>query len=60
MPDIKLKCTDCGQAFLFTEKEQAFYEQKGFRTQPKRCADCRKRRDEKQRQHRREKNGGSW
>ena len=60
MPDIKLKCTDCGPPFLFTEREQAFYAKKGFNTQPKRCEDCRKKRDEKLRRTRQEKSGGSW
>jgi len=60
MQDIKLVCTDCKKTFLFTEKEQTFYEKKGFKTQPKRCAECRRRRDEKQRLRRNEKNGQSW
>lgn len=39
--DITLTCTDCGKEFIFTAGEQAFYAEKGFTNQPKRCAPCR-------------------
>ena len=42
MPDKILTCKDCGAEFTFSEGEQAFYEEKGFTNEPKRCADCRK------------------
>lgn len=44
--DIKIKCQDCGEEFTFTEKDQAFYQEKGF-PNPKRCYFCRKARKEK-------------
>ncbi len=40
MPDKTIKCVDCGNEFVFTEGEQAFYEEKGFH-EPKRCKECR-------------------
>ena len=30
MADIELTCKDCGSTFVFTEGEQAFYQEKGF------------------------------
>jgi DNA-directed RNA polymerase subunit RPC12/RpoP len=42
MPDINLKCKDCGADFVFTEGEQAFYKEKGFENQPTRCPECRR------------------
>jgi len=41
MADKKMKCKDCGAAFLFTENEQAFYKEKGFENEPQRCPSCR-------------------
>jgi CxxC-x17-CxxC domain-containing protein len=38
--DTTLTCRDCGQAFIFTSGEQAFYASRGF-SEPSRCADCR-------------------
>ena len=35
-----IKCQDCGQEFIFTVKEQKFYDEKGF-PPPKRCKFCR-------------------
>jgi len=40
MADQVITCTDCGQEFVFTESEQAFYADRGFTT-PRRCAACR-------------------
>jgi CxxC-x17-CxxC domain-containing protein len=37
-----LVCTACGQTFVFTAQEQAFYREKGFQHTPKRCRDCRR------------------
>lgn len=42
MPDKKIVCVDCSQEFVFTESEQAFYREKGFDNEPKRCPDCRR------------------
>lgn len=40
MNDIKIKCQDCEKDFIFTEKDQIFYNEKGFYP-PKRCKTCR-------------------
>ena len=42
MPDKTLKCKDCGADFVFTEGEQAFYNEKGLQNEPQRCVPCRK------------------
>lgn len=39
--DKTLTCRDCGQAFIFTQGEQAFYERKGYVHIPGRCPTCR-------------------
>ena len=39
--DETIKCVDCGQEFVFTAGEQAFYASKGFTNKPKRCKACR-------------------
>lgn len=39
--DITLTCSDCGSEFVFTAGEQAFYAEKGFTNQPRRCKNCR-------------------
>ena len=36
-----MTCVDCGQEFVFTSGEQAFYAQRGFTEAPKRCTSCR-------------------
>ena len=41
MSSQTIQCKDCQQNFEFTEKEQKFYQKKGFVT-PKRCKACRK------------------
>ena len=40
MADKTLTCSDCGMEFEFTEREQAFYAEKGF-SEPRRCGSCR-------------------
>jgi len=45
--DKTIKCCDCGNDFVLTEGEQAFFVQKGF-TEPKRCKDCRKKKKAQQ------------
>lgn len=42
MADKTLVCKDCGAEFVFTEGEQAFYVEKVFTNEPKRCPECRK------------------
>jgi len=42
MADKNLTCKDCGATFVFTEGEQAFYQEKGFENEPQRCPDCRR------------------
>lgn len=42
MADKTLVCKDCNTEFIFTEGEQAFYQEKGFENEPQRCPDCRK------------------
>jgi CxxC-x17-CxxC domain-containing protein len=44
--DRFLKCVDCGTEFVFTAGEQAFYADKGFRNEPKRCKPCKNKRGE--------------
>lgn len=41
MPDKNIQCKDCGATFVFTESEQAFYQEKGFENEPQRCPECR-------------------
>lgn len=42
MADKTLTCKDCNSEFVFTEGEQAFYQEKGFENEPQRCPDCRR------------------
>ena len=49
MADKVLSCRDCGAEFLFSESEQAFYQEKGFANEPQRCPDCRAARKNQQR-----------
>lgn len=47
--DIILRCIECGQEFVFTAGEQAFYADKGLLNEPRRCPECRaKRRQERE------------
>lgn len=39
--DKTLTCVDCGNDFTFTAGEQAFYKEKGLDNEPKRCKECR-------------------
>ncbi len=41
MEDKILSCKDCGNEFIFTEREQVFFAEKGFANQPLRCRECR-------------------
>jgi CxxC-x17-CxxC domain-containing protein len=40
MADQVITCADCGQDFVFSESEQAFYADRGFSV-PRRCGSCR-------------------
>ena len=40
MSDRTVTCRDCGNAFVFTAGEQAFYTERGF-SEPQRCPSCR-------------------
>jgi CxxC-x17-CxxC domain-containing protein len=51
--DKTLRCADCGSDFVFTKNEQAFYAERGFTNEPKRCKTCRDKR-----KNMREGNGG--
>ncbi|MPM63647.1 hypothetical protein SDC9_110528 [bioreactor metagenome] len=42
MSDKIIKCKDCGENFIFTEREQEFYKEKGFNNDPVRCPECRR------------------
>jgi len=39
--DEQLQCADCGNSFVFTAAEAAFYEERRLRAPPKRCKTCR-------------------
>ncbi len=41
--DKTIRCIQCNSEFLFTEREQKYYQDRGFSI-PKRCPDCRKER----------------
>jgi hypothetical protein len=45
--DKQIKCSDCGNDFVFTAGEQAHFASKGF-VDPKRCRDCRAKRKQSQ------------
>jgi CxxC-x17-CxxC domain-containing protein len=42
--DKVLTCQDCGTQFVFSANEQAFYAERGFANEPKRCGPCRQNR----------------
>ena len=39
--DRTLTCVDCGVEFIHSAADQEYYAQKGFSSDPKRCASCR-------------------
>ncbi len=39
--DETLVCVECGNEFIFSAGEQAFYAEKGYTNKPKRCKACR-------------------
>jgi CxxC-x17-CxxC domain-containing protein len=42
--DRLLKCSDCGNEFVFTAGEQIFFYDKQFKNDPKRCKPCKSKR----------------
>jgi len=40
--DKNLTCVNCNNEFTFSAGEQAFYAEKGFTNEPKKCEPCRK------------------
>lgn len=45
--DKRLTCQDCGQEFTFTAGEQQFFADKGLKNEPKRCKDCKVKKNER-------------
>ena len=39
--DRTMTCVDCGVEFIHSSADQEYYAQKGFTSDPKRCASCR-------------------
>lgn len=60
MPDKTLICKDCGNEFVFTEGEQAFYKEKGFENEPQRCPECRKARKQSRNNRNNFGGGNRW
>ena len=42
MKEKIIVCVDCKEEFVFSVREQEFYKEKGFESEPKRCWNCRK------------------
>jgi len=38
--DLTLRCSECGQEFVFTAVEQQYFQERGY-SSPKRCKPCR-------------------
>ena len=45
--DRPLQCVDCGATFVWTAGEQAFFADKNFKNEPKRCRACKASRAER-------------
>ena len=43
--DKTLVCVECHQGFIWTAGEQLFYHDKNFKNEPKRCKDCKAKRN---------------
>ena len=43
--DKELKCVECGAQFVFTAGEQSFFHDKQFMNDPKRCKQCKAKRN---------------
>ena len=46
-PDRTIKCVDCGENFIWTSGEQAFFHDKGLKNEPKRCKPCKQAKNER-------------
>jgi CxxC-x17-CxxC domain-containing protein len=44
LADKRLQCVDCGAEFVWTAGEQAFFADKQFKHEPRRCRACKHRR----------------
>ena len=42
MSDVTIQCIECGRSFAWTERDQRFYQERGW-APPKRCEGCRAR-----------------
>jgi CxxC-x17-CxxC domain-containing protein len=45
--DRILQCIDCDEEFVFTAGEQHFFADKGLKNEPKRCKDCKAKKNER-------------
>lgn len=45
--DRTLTCIDCHEEFVFTVGEQQFFSDKGLKNEPKRCKDCKTKKNER-------------
>jgi len=41
VPDKTIQCVDCQSDFVFTDREQEWYREKGLTHEPRRCKNCR-------------------
>ncbi len=53
--DKSLNCVDCGTEFIWTAGEQLFFADKNFKNEPKRCKDCKGKRNARLNQPSRER-----
>lgn len=44
--DKVLRCIECQSEFVFAAGEQMFYAEKGFKNEPRRCKNCKAKRNE--------------
>ena len=58
--DQRIKCVDCGEEFVFTAGEQAFYASKGLTHAPTRCKKCRDQRKGGRNHHEAASAGGGY
>jgi CxxC-x17-CxxC domain-containing protein len=47
LQDRVLKCFDCGNDFVWTAGEQAFFRDKNLKNEPKRCKTCKQAKNER-------------
>ncbi len=53
--DKKIKCIDCGNEFVFTVRDQKFFQEQNW-TEPKRCKDCRNKKKQEKAESLKQKN----